>query len=178
MTAADGVPSTSAELDTLLATLGSLRASVLDKLAGLSEEDARRSTVPSGTNLAGLVQHLTFVESKWFEQIVAGGRASRGKRSMQSTRPFPCRRCARIIALPATRGTTSYDVSQIRRRRWCTAARSVTSERRSSPSSTRRPGMPGMPTSSANRSTAEPALTPLTKGAEKRGALSAPCLGA
>jgi uncharacterized damage-inducible protein DinB len=83
MTAADGVPSTSAELDTLLATLGSLRASVLDKLAGLSEEDARRSTVPSGTNLAGLVQHLTYVESKWFEQIVAGGRASRGKRSMQ-----------------------------------------------------------------------------------------------
>jgi hypothetical protein len=39
--------------------------------------------VPSGTNLAGLVQHLTYVESKWFEQIVDGGRASRGKRSMQ-----------------------------------------------------------------------------------------------
>jgi hypothetical protein len=75
--------STSAELDALQATLHSLRTSVIDKLAGLSEEDARRSTVPTGTNLAGLVQHLTFVESKWFEQIVAGGKASRGKRSME-----------------------------------------------------------------------------------------------
>jgi len=52
------------------------------KLAGLSETDARRSTVDSGTNLAGLLQHLTFVESLWFEEIVAGGKAS-GIRSMQ-----------------------------------------------------------------------------------------------
>ena len=71
------------ELDALIATLDSLRAGVLEKLTGLSEEDARRSTVPSGTNLAGLVQHLAFVESKWFEQIVAGRKPSRGKRSMQ-----------------------------------------------------------------------------------------------
>ena len=52
-------------------------------MAGLSEADARRSTVKSGTNLAGLVQHLTFVESMWFEEIVAGGTARRGKRSME-----------------------------------------------------------------------------------------------
>ena len=32
---------------------------------------------------AGLVQHLTFVESLWFEEIVTGGSAGRGKRSMQ-----------------------------------------------------------------------------------------------
>lgn len=70
------------ELDALLATLHSLRTSALDRLAGLSEEDARRSTVPSGTNLAGLVQHLTFVEAKWIEQIVGGRKPSRGKRSM------------------------------------------------------------------------------------------------
>ena len=70
------------ELATLLRALDGERASVLKKLAGLSEEDARRSTVPSGTNLAGLVQHLTFVESLWFEEIVAGGKARRGKRSM------------------------------------------------------------------------------------------------
>src|SRR5262249_30447924 len=49
----------------------------------ISEADARRSTVPSGTNLAGLLQHLTFVESKWFEQNVAGRKPSRGKRTMQ-----------------------------------------------------------------------------------------------
>ena len=65
------------------ATLDGLRASVLKKLAGLSEGDARRSMVDSGTNLAGLVQHLTFVESLWFEEIVAGRKATRGDRSMR-----------------------------------------------------------------------------------------------
>jgi hypothetical protein len=70
------------EVEALLSALSGLRAGVLGKLAGLSEDDARRSTVPSGTNLAGLVQHLTFVEAKWFEQIVGGGRPSRGRRSM------------------------------------------------------------------------------------------------
>jgi uncharacterized damage-inducible protein DinB len=71
------------ELEQLRAALDGLRAGVLKKLAGLSEEDARRSTVESGTNLAGLVQHLTFVESLWFEEVVAGGKAARGDRSMQ-----------------------------------------------------------------------------------------------
>jgi hypothetical protein len=71
------------ELDELRGALDAMRSSFLRKLAGLSEVDARRSTVPSGTNLAGLVQHLTFCESHWFEEIVAGGRATRGARSMQ-----------------------------------------------------------------------------------------------
>lgn len=67
----------------LVSELAAQRAGVLKKLDALRDEDARRSTVASGTNLAGLVQHLTFVESKWFEGIVAGGRPSRGHRSMQ-----------------------------------------------------------------------------------------------
>lgn len=71
------------EVERLCAELDGLRAGVLKKLAGLSEADARRSTVGSGTNLAGLVQHLTFVESLWFEEIVAGGKVARGKRSME-----------------------------------------------------------------------------------------------
>jgi uncharacterized damage-inducible protein DinB len=71
------------ELDQLVETLDGLRAGVLKKLAGLSESDARRSTVDSGTNVAGLIQHLTFVESLWFEEVVAGGTATRGKRTMQ-----------------------------------------------------------------------------------------------
>lgn len=71
------------ELEQLVETLDGLRAGVLKKLAGLSEADARRSTVDSGTNVAGLVQHLTFVESLWIEEVVAGGKASGGKRSMQ-----------------------------------------------------------------------------------------------
>jgi len=70
------------ELEQLLAALEDQRAGVLKKLAGLSDEDARRSTVASGTNLAGLLQHLTFVESKWFEQIASGRTPSRGLRSM------------------------------------------------------------------------------------------------
>ncbi|MGH3486574.1 MAG: DinB family protein [Actinopolymorphaceae bacterium] len=86
MSTSNGAPHPTQELDALIETLHSLRTSVLGKLGGLSEEDARRSTVPSGTNVAGLIQHLTFVESKWFEQIVAGRKPSRGKRSMQVDR--------------------------------------------------------------------------------------------
>ena len=71
------------ELEQLRAALDGLRAGVLKKLAGLSEADARRSTVPSGTNVAGLVQHLTFVETHWFGEIVNGVKADHGKRSMQ-----------------------------------------------------------------------------------------------
>ncbi|TCC25088.1 DinB family protein [Kribbella speibonae] len=70
------------ELEQLVATLDALRAGVLKKLAGLSETDARRSTVDSGTNVAGLIQHLTFAESLWFEEVVAGGKPTRGKRTM------------------------------------------------------------------------------------------------
>jgi Protein of unknown function (DUF664) len=70
------------ELVALRDALNGMRAGVLKKLAGLSEVDARRSTVPSGTNVEGLIQHLTFVESHWFEEIVAGRAASRRRRSM------------------------------------------------------------------------------------------------
>jgi hypothetical protein len=79
------------EVDQIRATLDGLRAGVLKKLAGLSEDDARRSTVDSGTNLAGLLQHLTFVESMWFEEIVAGGKATRGNRSMRVDPSVPLR---------------------------------------------------------------------------------------
>jgi len=71
------------EIAHLLRSLDAARHGALKKLDGLSEEDARRSTVPSGTNLAGLIQHLTFVESMWFEQVVAGRSAPRGIRSMR-----------------------------------------------------------------------------------------------
>ncbi len=70
------------ELEALVAALEAQRDGVLKKLAGLSEDDARRSTVPSGTNLAGLLQHLTFVEAKWFEEVAAGRKPSRGRRAM------------------------------------------------------------------------------------------------
>ncbi|MBV9831436.1 MAG: DUF664 domain-containing protein, partial [Marmoricola sp.] len=79
------------EVAQLVSTLDGLRAGVLRKLAGLNDEDARRSTVGSGTNLAGLVQHLTFVESRWFEEVVAGRTATRGDRSMQVDASVPLR---------------------------------------------------------------------------------------
>jgi len=72
----------SREVEQLIAVLDGLRAGFIKKLAGMSDGDARRSTVDSGTNLAGLLQHLTFVESKWFEENVAGGKA-KGNRSMR-----------------------------------------------------------------------------------------------
>ena len=39
-------------------------------LDGLSEEQARRSLVPSRTTLLGLVKHATFVERVWFDEAV------------------------------------------------------------------------------------------------------------
>jgi hypothetical protein len=65
----------------LQSRLAGLRASVLKNLAGLTEDDARRVMVDSGTNLAGLIQHLTFVEWKWLGRWSAGGAVS-GDRSM------------------------------------------------------------------------------------------------
>lgn len=39
-------------------------------LAGLTEEQARRSLVPSRTTLLGLVKHATFVEKVWFDEAI------------------------------------------------------------------------------------------------------------
>jgi hypothetical protein len=95
------------ELAALRAALRAERASVLKKLAGLGEDDARRSTVGSGTNVAGLLQHLTFVESKWLEGAVARRRV-RGERSMRvdpSVRR--CASCGRRTGRPAPGATRS-----------------------------------------------------------------------
>ena len=40
-------------------------------LDGLTEEQARRSLVPSRTTLLGLVKHVTFVEKVWFDEAVS-----------------------------------------------------------------------------------------------------------
>jgi Protein of unknown function (DUF664) len=39
-------------------------------LTGLTEEQARRSLVPSRTTLLGLVKHATFVEKVWFDEAI------------------------------------------------------------------------------------------------------------
>ncbi|MEU8299662.1 DinB family protein [Micromonospora sp. NPDC048909] len=46
------------------------RRALNDCLDGLTEEQARRSLVPSRTTLLGLVKHATFVEKVWFDEAV------------------------------------------------------------------------------------------------------------
>ena len=41
-------------------------------LVGLTQEQARRSLVPSRTTLLGLVKHATFVEQVWFGEALSG----------------------------------------------------------------------------------------------------------
>src|ERR1700742_1930288 len=41
-------------------------------LDGLTEEQARRSVVPSATPLLGLVKHGAFLEKVWFDEAVTG----------------------------------------------------------------------------------------------------------
>jgi hypothetical protein len=59
------------ELENAISFLDFQREAVLIKCAGLSEEQLRRVQVPSGTNLLGLVQHLTGAEYGWFTAHVA-----------------------------------------------------------------------------------------------------------
>jgi hypothetical protein len=105
------------EVEQLRAILEGLRASVVKKLAGLGEADARRSPVDSGTNLAGLVQHLTFVESMWFEEIVAGGKAVRGERSMRVDPSVSLRALGPSTAPPVRPATRSSPRSVTRMHR-------------------------------------------------------------
>ncbi len=60
------------EKTTLLGFANYLRDAMIRKVEDLSEEDARRVLVPSGTSLLGLVKHLTFVELAWFVWSFAG----------------------------------------------------------------------------------------------------------
>ncbi|MET1058933.1 MAG: DinB family protein [Nocardioides sp.] len=46
------------------------RAALTASLDGLTEEQARRSLVPSRTTLLGLVKHATFVERVWFDEAI------------------------------------------------------------------------------------------------------------
>jgi hypothetical protein len=46
------------------------RAALNACLDGLTEEEARRSLVPSRTTLLGLVKHAVFVEGVWFDEAI------------------------------------------------------------------------------------------------------------
>ncbi len=48
------------------------RAALRACLDGLTEEQARRSLVPSRTTLLGLLKHVTYAERVWFDETVTG----------------------------------------------------------------------------------------------------------
>ena len=64
-------PKAADEKTTLLAYLDYQRATLVQKVAGLTDSQARFSPVPSGTSLWGLLGHLTMVERWWFTAVVA-----------------------------------------------------------------------------------------------------------
>jgi hypothetical protein len=99
----------------LLAQLESFRAGMLKKLTGLSEADARRSTVPSGTNLAGLLQHLTFVETKWFELKPPFGDRSMTVDPAMSLRDLRAQYKQACEASNAVNASGKFDEAKLRR---------------------------------------------------------------
>ncbi len=60
------------ELDTALAFLRFARECAIKKTEGLDDEQLRRVLVGTGTNLLGLVQHLTVSERYWFGHHLTG----------------------------------------------------------------------------------------------------------
>jgi uncharacterized damage-inducible protein DinB len=64
-------PRVAGEREALAAWLDYHRATLLQKLEGLDDEQLRRPMVPSGVCLLGLVKHLTAVEHGWFVVVFA-----------------------------------------------------------------------------------------------------------
>ena len=60
------------ERTTLLALLQFQRESLVRKVAGLDEDDARRQLVPTGTTLLWLLRHLAGAELRWVADRFAG----------------------------------------------------------------------------------------------------------
>jgi len=56
----------------LVSFLDYLRESIVVKAVGLTPSESRRALVGSGTNLIGMVQHLTMAETFWFVHTFAG----------------------------------------------------------------------------------------------------------
>lgn len=52
--------------------LNEYRDRLRHQLDGLTEEEAKRSLVPSKTTLLGLLKHLTYVERVWFDHAITG----------------------------------------------------------------------------------------------------------
>jgi uncharacterized damage-inducible protein DinB len=57
---------------TLTGFLDWYRATILQKIDGVTDDQARTRYVPSDTSLLGLVRHLTEVERSWFRRRLRG----------------------------------------------------------------------------------------------------------
>jgi hypothetical protein len=60
------------ERDVLLRFLNKSRDAVVLASEGLTDEQQRTPAVPSGTNLLGLIQHLSGTEDHWFVRVFLG----------------------------------------------------------------------------------------------------------
>lgn len=60
------------ERDVLMRYLNKMRDAVVKTSESLTEQQLRVPGVPSGTNLLGLIQHLTGVEWHWFRFVFLG----------------------------------------------------------------------------------------------------------
>jgi uncharacterized damage-inducible protein DinB len=60
------------ERDVLLRYLNKMRDAVVAASESLTDDQLRAPGVPSGTNLLGLIQHLTGVEQHWFRLVFLG----------------------------------------------------------------------------------------------------------
>jgi uncharacterized damage-inducible protein DinB len=65
-------PDAASELDMLLAFLDYQRETMIWKLEGLSEEQARSVHSPKGNSIGGMVRHLAYVERNWFRGVFRG----------------------------------------------------------------------------------------------------------
>ena len=98
------------EKETLHSSLQQHRELMLWKLEGLDDDALRRSPVPSGTTLLGLVKHLGAVEFGWF--CLTFGR---------ETEPLPFDDDDENADLRIEPGETTADIVAFYRRAWVTA---------------------------------------------------------
>jgi uncharacterized damage-inducible protein DinB len=85
--AAEDEVSTGSEREVLAAFLDRYRDIVVAKATGLSDVDAARPLVPSGTSVGGLVKHLRWVETGWFHQVL-GDRSGDNQRAHERSSEF------------------------------------------------------------------------------------------
>ena len=98
------------EKETLHVSLQQHRQLMLWKLEGLDDDALRRSPVPSGTTLLGLVKHLGAVEFGWF--CLTFGR---------ETEPLPFDDDDENADLRVEPGETTADLVEFYRRSWVAA---------------------------------------------------------